>query len=75
MLVLGLAVVVAFGPAGVARGQVPPALPPLITPEAQAAIDRGLEYLARTQSREGAWREQGYMGSYPVAMTALAGLA
>lgn len=52
-----------------------PPLPPLITPETQAAIDRGLEYLARTQSREGAWRNQGYMGQYPVAMTALAGVA
>src|SRR5262245_20652838 len=53
---------------------VPP-LPPMITPETQQSIDRGLEYLARTQSREGAWRNQGYMGQYPVAMTALAGLA
>lgn len=61
-------------PAGV-WAQVPPALPPHITPETQQAIDRALEYLARTQSREGAWRNQGYMGQYPVAMTALAGLA
>src|SRR5690606_218194 len=53
--------------------ELPPPLPPLITPETQRAIDRGLEYLARTQSREGAWRNQGYMGQYPVAMTALAG--
>lgn len=58
-----------------ARADIPPLLPRGITQDAQAAIDRGLEYLARTQSREGAWREQGYMGSYPVAMTALAGLA
>jgi hypothetical protein len=58
-----------------ARAEPLPPLPPMVTPETQAAIDRGLEYLARTQSREGAWREQGYMGSYPVAMTALAGLA
>jgi hypothetical protein len=58
-----------------ARADVPPPLPPMVTQEAQMAIDRGLEYLARTQSREGAWREQGYMGSYPVAMTALAGMA
>jgi len=73
--VLGLLVFAQLWLAVPARAQVPPALPPLVTPEAQAAIDRGLEYLARTQSREGAWREQGYMGSYPVAMTALAGLA
>jgi hypothetical protein len=58
-----------------ARADVPSPLPPMVTADAQAAIDRGLDYLVRTQSREGAWREQGYMGSYPVAMTALAGLA
>jgi hypothetical protein len=51
-------------------------LPALITPETQAAIDKGLEYLARSQSREGAWRHQtGMGGQYPVAMTSLAGLA
>ncbi len=54
---------------------LPPPLPALVTPETQQAIDRGLEYLARSQSREGAWRNQGYMGQYPVAMTALAGVA
>lgn len=59
----------------VARAELPVTLPPLITPEAQAAIDRGLDYLARTQSRDGAWRHQGPMGQYPVAMTALSGLA
>lgn len=55
--------------------QVPAALPKHVTPETQAAIDRGLEFLVRTQSRDGAWRHQGPMGTYPVAMTALAGLA
>lgn len=54
---------------------VPDPLPPLITPEAQTAIERGLAFLARTQSREGAWRSDGGMGQFPVAMTALAGLA
>lgn len=61
------------GPA--VRGEVPPSLPPLVTPQAQTAIDRGLEYLARTQSRDGAWRHSGSWGQYPTAMTALAGLA
>ncbi len=50
-------------------------LPSGVTPETQAAIDRGLAYLARTQSREGAWRQEGHWGRYPVAMTALSGLA
>jgi hypothetical protein len=58
-----------------ARAELPPRLPPMVTPEAQTAVDRGLEYLARTQSRDGAWRHGGSWGQYPVAMTALAGLA
>jgi len=61
--------------AGPARAELPPPLPPLITREAQQAIDKGLSYLARTQSRDGAWREGGQRNQYPVAMTALAGLA
>jgi len=59
-----------------ARGEESLPLPAMITPEAQKAITRGLEYLARSQSREGAWRHQtGMGGQYPVAMTALSGLA
>lgn len=44
-----------------------------ITREMQRAIDRGLAYLARTQSRSGNWWANN--GAYPVAMSALAGLA
>lgn len=58
-----------------ANAETPPRLPPLITPETDTAIERGFEYLVRTQSREGAWRNAGHMGTYPVAMTSLAGLA
>jgi len=57
------------------HAQLPSTRPPLITPETQKAIDRGLEYLSRTQSRDGSWRQAGYMGQYPAAMTALAGVA
>lgn len=39
------------------------------------AIRRGLEYLSRTQNRDGSWRSNGGMGGYPTAMTALAGTA
>jgi hypothetical protein len=53
----------------------PPALPPLVTPDTDRAIRRGLDYLARTQSRDGGWRHEGQIGRYPVAMTSLAGLA
>lgn len=45
----------------------------MITPEAQKAIDRGLEYLARTQHESGAWGDRQYHGN--VAVTSLAALA
>lgn len=50
-------------------------LPKGITPETKAAIDRGLAYLARNQDRQGSWSNRAAYGEYPVAMTALAGLA
>jgi len=39
------------------------------------AADRGLAYLARRQERQGSWSNLSGWGEYPVAMTALAGLA
>lgn len=60
------------GDGGVA---IPSADPAEITPAAKAAITEGLRYLERTQNRDGSWRTRGSTGSYPVAMTALAGLA
>ena len=50
-------------------------LPKHITPQAREAIERGLAYLAKTQDRQGSWSNRGNYGAYPVAMTALAGLA
>ena len=50
-------------------------LPEEITPVAKQAIERGLAYLSRTQDRQGSWSNRGSFGRYPVAMTALAGLA
>lgn len=58
-----------------AVSEVPPADPPEITGAARAAIERGTAYLVRTQNRDGSWRTHGSTGNYPVAMTALAGLA
>ncbi len=55
-----------------AQGRV---LPEHVTPETEAAIDRGLAFLARTQGRDGAWRNRTGYGAYPVAMSALAGLS
>ncbi|MCO5165463.1 MAG: terpene cyclase/mutase family protein [Planctomycetes bacterium] len=46
-----------------------------ITPRTVQAIERGVRWLAQRQRRDGAWDEGGGMGSYPVAMTALAGMA
>ncbi|GJQ25780.1 MAG: hypothetical protein HBSAPP02_08120 [Phycisphaerae bacterium] len=49
--------------------------PPLVTPPTQAGIDKALKFLAARQASDGAFREQGGLGTYPVSMTALAGLA
>ncbi len=46
-----------------------------VTQEIEAAIQRGLQYLARTQNPDGSWRSAGRRGTYPTAMTALAGMA
>lgn len=56
-------------------GAIPPATPPEINPPTKQAIDRAVAYLARTQNRDGSWRTNGGSGDYPVAMTAMAGLA
>lgn len=50
-------------------------LPEGMTPRTYSAIESGLAYLARTQSRDGSWGNRGRYGAYPVAMTSLAGLA
>jgi len=62
-------------PAEPSRVSAAPRLPRGITPEAHQAIERGLAYLARTQDRQGAWSNRTGQGAYPVAMTALAGIA
>ncbi len=55
--------------------KAPRRLPPGINEETARAIDRGLAYLKRAQDRQGSWSNRGGYGEYPVAMTALAGLA
>jgi hypothetical protein len=50
-------------------------LPDMMTPETLKAVDKGLEYLARTQRNDGSWLNSGSMGAYPAVMSSLAGLA
>lgn len=58
-----------------ASSQTIPSRPPGITPETEEAIRKGLEFLSKNQAKDGGWRNQGGYGSYPTAMTSLAGLA
>ena len=51
----------------------PGRLPEHVTPEIVKMIERGAQYLARTQNPDGSWNNQGGYGRYPTAMTALAG--
>jgi len=46
-----------------------------VTADVRRAADKGLKFLAREQNQDGSWRTGGGYGSYPVAMTGLAGLA
>jgi squalene cyclase len=46
-----------------------------VTKDTHRAIENGLKFLVREQSKDGSWRTGGGYGSYPVAMTGLAGLA
>lgn len=49
-------------------------MPKHITPATLKAVRDGLDYLARTQSPDGSWQDEGGQ-SYPVAMAGLAGTA
>ncbi len=50
-------------------------LPPGVTKATRRAIQKGLKFLAREQNADGSWRTGGGWGTYPVAMSSLAGLA
>ncbi len=58
-----------------AIGQMPRKAPSMVTDQTIAAIDKGLKYLASRQGSDGAFRDRGSMGTYPLSMTALSGLA
>ncbi|HET6429478.1 MAG TPA: prenyltransferase/squalene oxidase repeat-containing protein [Phycisphaerae bacterium] len=70
-----VALVVA-GPVSAARAEPPsPVLPAMVTAQTVKSIDRGLNYLAKTQRPAGSWLNSGGYGSYPAVMTALSGMA
>lgn len=60
---------------GRAQDLVIPVQPRGVTQQTATAIEKGLKFLAREQDKEGAWKTEGGYGTYPVAMSALAGLA
>jgi len=68
--VLACSLVVAGAPA---QGKA--LYPEGVDAEIEAAIQRGLTFLARSQNRDGSWRSAGGRGEYPCAMSGLAGLA
>lgn len=70
--VLALAAAVAIAPAARAQDV---AYPPGVTKEVHEAIQRGLQWLSRNQANDGSWRNAGGYGTYPAAMTGLAGMA
>lgn len=72
ILTIALGAFLAFQAAPVQAGN---RRPKGITPDLERSIERGLEYLVRTQNPEGSWNNMGGWGRYPTAMTALAGTA
>ncbi len=66
---------VALGIAGRGHADAPSrVLPKLMDRATVKAIDRGLNYLAKTQRRDGSWLNQGGYGSHPEVMSSLSGL-
>ncbi len=52
-----------------------PAYPPGVTRAVHEAIQRGLAWLSNAQANDGSWRNAGGYGTYPAAMSGLAGMA
>ncbi|MEX2212846.1 MAG: prenyltransferase/squalene oxidase repeat-containing protein [Phycisphaeraceae bacterium] len=70
---LGLAAVGMLAPLRAAEEAISKR-PPMITPETEKAVEKANTFLAQTQSKDGSWRARSGYGTYPTAMTALAGL-
>lgn len=52
-----------------------PMYPPGVTRAIHEAINRGLDWLSNNQATDGSWRNAGGYGTYPAAMTGIAGMA
>lgn len=81
LLAAATAAAVVAAPVGVAPARAQEAddileRPRHVTPRTVQAVEKGIAWLARQQRRDGAIADGGgNMGAYPVAMTALAGMA
>jgi hypothetical protein len=61
---------------GVARAAAPSrVLPEMVDRKTVAAIDKGINYLVKTQRRDGSWLNSGGYGIYPCVMSSLSGMA
>jgi len=66
----------ALGNLPAARAEAPgPVLPEMMDAKCVQCIDNGINYLVKTQRADGSWLNSGGYGTYPAAMTALAGLS
>src|SRR5262245_22582799 len=72
VLVAILSVTVAILPLQTKLAHAEEVLPKHVTEKTLKSVRSGLDYLARTQSDDGAWREGQGGQSYPMAMSALA---
>lgn len=68
-----LIVLIVAGVSRPARGEE--LLPKHVTPKTVQSIRKGLDYLAQQQAPDGSWRSSQDGSTYPVAMSALAGMA
>lgn len=69
------AAAVLFGGTRLMAAPPSPARPDMMTRETERAIEKGINYLAKTQRGDGSWSNSGGYGIYPTVMTSLAGLA
>jgi len=57
-----------------AEAQAKEHLPKHVTPATLEAVDKALDFLAKSQGRDGGWHDDQGSTSYPVSMAALAGM-